>query len=118
MDDCAPDPESIAPGAGSSRFARLRPFSGICETCTDWIVPPDVALLLSSCAPTQVRFDTDRRVTSPTSSFALTVRMSPELGGVDLCPRNKREELPESVEQMVGTVYAMLTEATTPQQVM
>jgi integrase len=28
------------------------------------------------------------------------------------------QELPESVQQMVGTVYAMLTEATTPQQIM
>jgi hypothetical protein len=28
------------------------------------------------------------------------------------------QELPESVQQMVGMVYAMLTEATTPQQIM
>ncbi len=28
------------------------------------------------------------------------------------------QELPESVQQMVGTVYAMLTESTAPQRVM
>jgi integrase len=28
------------------------------------------------------------------------------------------QELPESVQQMVGTVYAMLTKAMTPQQIM
>ncbi len=28
------------------------------------------------------------------------------------------QELPESVQQMVGTVYELLTAATTPQQIM
>jgi hypothetical protein len=36
----------------------------------------------------------------------------------DTTANESMQELPESVQQMVGTVYAMLTEATTPQQIM
>jgi integrase len=36
----------------------------------------------------------------------------------DTTANESMQELPESVQQMVGTVYAMLTEATTSQQIM